>query len=113
MSAAPQTAGFAGAFAPFAPAIALLAMAVVTYLCRASGVVLMSRVTITPRIERALKALPGSIVVATVLPLAIDGGAPALLGIAAAVTMMRLTRFELAALLAGLASVAGSRAVGL
>ena len=51
-------------------------MAVATYLCRASGVVLMSRVTITPRVERALRALPGSIVTATILPLALDGGVP-------------------------------------
>ncbi|HEV2557985.1 MAG TPA: AzlD domain-containing protein [Microvirga sp.] len=101
------------AWAAAAPAIAILAMATATYLCRASGVVLMSRIAITPRIERALRALPGSIVAATVLPLALDGGPPALLGIAAAVVVMRLTRFELAALVAGLAAVALLRAAGL
>ncbi len=101
------------AWAAVAPAMAILAMAVATYLCRASGVVLMSRITITPRLERALRALPGSIVAATVLPLALDGGPPALLGIAAAVAVMRLTRFELAALVSGLAVVALMRAAGL
>jgi uncharacterized membrane protein len=36
--------------------VAIFAMTVATYLCRASGVVLMSRVRITPRVERALAA---------------------------------------------------------
>ena len=62
---------------PLGSAAAILGMAVATYLCRASGVVLMSRVSITPRIHRALRALPGSIVLSAILPLAVDGGAPA------------------------------------
>jgi uncharacterized membrane protein len=66
----------------------------------------MSRVTITPRVERALRALPGSIVVATILPLALDGGMPAILGLGAAIVAMALVRFELVALLAGLATIA-------
>jgi uncharacterized membrane protein len=94
-------------------ALAILAMTAATYLCRASGVVLMSRVTITPRVERALRALPGSIVVATVLPLALDGGLPAIGALVAAVAVMRLVRFELAALLAGLAVVSLLRGTGL
>jgi hypothetical protein len=49
-------------------ALAILLMGVATYLCRSSGVVLMSRVRITPRVERGLRALPGCIVVSTVLP---------------------------------------------
>ena len=57
-------AGPAGSYA------AIGAMAVATYLCRASGVALMSRLRLTPRVTRAVKALPGSIVVATVAPLA-------------------------------------------
>ena len=49
-------------------------MVLATYLCRIGGVVLMSRVRITPRVERGLRALPGSIIVATILPLVLDGG---------------------------------------
>lgn len=98
---------------PAGPYLAILAMAAATYLCRAAGVVLMSRVRVTPRIERALRALPGSIVVATVLPLTLAAGLPAILGVAAALATMALTRTEVAALAAGLATVAVARAAGL
>jgi uncharacterized membrane protein len=93
-------------------ALAILSMAIATYLCRTSGVMLMSRVRITPRVERALRALPGSIVMATILPIAADGGAPAIVGLGAAVVVMSLLKVELAAIAAGLGAVALLRAVG-
>jgi uncharacterized membrane protein len=98
---------------PAGPWIAILALALVTYLCRASGVVLMSRVRLTPRVERGLRALPGSIVVATALPTGLTAGLPGFLGLATAAAVMALTRFELAAVLAGLGVVAAGRALGL
>ena len=98
---------------PAGPYVAIAAMAAATYLCRAGGVLLMSRVRLTRPIERALRALPGSIVVATVLPIAIRGGVPAMLGLAAALTTMSLTRHELPALIAGLLGVSMARAAGL
>ncbi|TNC11419.1 AzlD domain-containing protein [Methylobacterium terricola] len=98
---------------PAGPWIAILALALVTYLCRASGVVLMSRVRLTPRVERGLRALPGSIVVATALPTGLSAGLPGLLGLVTAAGVMALTRFELAAVLAGLGVVAVGRALGL
>lgn len=98
---------------PAGPYLAILAMTAATYLCRASGVIVMSRVRVTPAIERALRALPGSIVVATVLPIALASGLPALLGISAGIATMALIRTELAALVAGLATVAAARAAGL
>ncbi|BAQ43602.1 MULTISPECIES: AzlD domain-containing protein [Methylobacterium] len=98
---------------PAGPWIAILALALVTYLCRASGVVLMSRVRLTPRVERGLRALPGSIVVATAVPTGLSAGLPGLLGLVTAAGVMALTRFELAAVLAGLGVVALGRAVGL
>jgi uncharacterized membrane protein len=73
----------------------------------------MSRIRLTPRVERALRALPGSIVVATILPLALDGGPAAVAGLAAAVLVMKLARIELAAITAGLGLVALLRAFGL
>ena len=97
---------------PAGPYVAIFAMAVATYLCRASGVVLMSRVRLTPRVTRALRALPGSIVVATVAPLTAQAGAPAIAGVAVALATMILLRYELAALLAGLGAVALLRAIG-
>ena len=97
---------------PWGAGLAVLGMALVTYACRASGVLLMSRVRITPRVDRALRALPGSIVVATILPLAVDGGASAVLGVVATVLAMSLVRIELVAIAAGLACVALLRALG-
>lgn len=98
---------------PAGPWLAILAMAVTTYLLRIGGVLIMSRVRITPRVERALAALPGSIVAATVVPIAIKAGPAAILGVGAAILTARLTRNELAALLAGLLVAAGARAAGL
>lgn len=96
---------------PFGPYLAIAAMTAGTYLCRASGVVLMSRVRITPRVERALRALPGSIVVATILPIAAQAGLPAAAGLAATVLAMSLVRIEIAAIAAGLAAVALARSI--
>ena len=97
---------------PAGPYLAIAAMAVATYACRAGGVLLMSRVRLTSRIERSLRALPGSIVVATVLPITIKAGLPGMLGLAAGLTTMSLVRNELAALLVGLMVVSMTRAAG-
>ena len=43
--------------AAYGSALAILGMAIATYLCRISGVVLMSRVRLTPAVQRALTAL--------------------------------------------------------
>ena len=93
--------------------MAIAAMAIATYLCRTAGVLIMSRVRITRRVERALEALPGSIVAATIAPTALRSGLPAIMGILAAIVVMRLAKNELAALLAGLGLAALARAFGL
>ena len=98
---------------PTGPYLAIAGMTLVTYLCRASGVVLMSRVRLTPAIERALRALPGSIIVATVLPIALKAGLPAIAGLGASLLTMSLTRHELLALAVGLVAVSAIRAFGL
>lgn len=95
----------------YGPALAIVAMTLATYLCRVSGVVLMSFVRLTPGVERALAALPGSIVAATVIPLAARSGLDAVAGIAAGLVAMVLSRNELVALLAGLAVAAAIRLV--
>lgn len=97
---------------PLGPALVIAAMALATYLCRVGGVVIMSRVRLTPMVERALGALPGSIVAATVVPLALKSGPAAMAGVTAAVVVTRLTHSEFAALAAGLAVAAGMRAAG-
>jgi uncharacterized membrane protein len=97
---------------PSGSALVIAALALVTYACRASGVVLMSRLRVTPRVERALRALPGSIVVAVALPTALAAGTPGVLAIVAAGATMMLTHFELAAIAAGVGAAALARAMG-
>lgn len=92
--------------------LAILGMGLVTYLCRVSGVVLMSRITITPRVERGLRALPGSIVLATIGPFVLQAGMVAVLAVAAGIAVMILRRSEALAILAGLATAAFARAAG-
>ena len=107
-------AGAEGVLAgPWGPAIAIAAMALSTYLCRVAGVVIMSRVRITPAMERALVALPGSIVAATVAPLALKAGIPGILGVLTAVATAKLLHNELAALVFGLVVAASLRALAL
>ena len=97
---------------PWGSAVAIAGMALVTFLCRIAGVVVMSRVTITPKIERGLRALPGSIIMATILPAVLDAGPPAIVGVAAAVIVMALTRIDMVSLAAGLGTIALFRALG-
>ena len=94
------------------PLIAITAMAAATYLCRISGVALMSVIPLTPHVRRGLAALPGSIVVATVLPLIERLGWAAAIALLAAVGTMILRRSELLALLVGMAAISGLRALG-
>ena len=97
---------------PLGAFIAILAMATATYLCRIGGVLVMSRVRITPGVERALAALPGSIVAATVVPIALKSGLAGIVGVTASILTARLVRNELLALVTGLASAAAIRALG-
>jgi uncharacterized membrane protein len=92
--------------------VAILAMAVATYLCRISGVVMMGFIPLTPRVRRGLAALPGSIVVATVLPLIERLGLAAGLALLAAVASMVIRRSELLALVVGMSAVSLARAFG-
>lgn len=97
---------------PAGPYVAILVMAVATYLCRISGVVMMGFIPLTPRVRRGLAALPGSIVVATVLPLIERLGLAAGLALLAAVASMVIRRSELLALVVGMSAVALARAYG-
>jgi uncharacterized membrane protein len=94
------------------PALAILAMALATYLCRISGVVLMGFIPLTPHVRRGLAALPGSIIAATVLPLVERLGPAAAIALLAAIGSMVLRRSELLALVVGMSVIAGLRALG-
>jgi uncharacterized membrane protein len=91
---------------------AILAMAVATYAMRAGGFWLMGRLPLTPRLARMLDALPGSIVVAAVLPMVVREGPVAALAIGTAGVVMLVRRNDLLAVLTGMMVAAGARAVG-
>ena len=92
--------------------VAITAMAIATYLCRISGVALMSIIPLTPHVRRGLAALPGSIVAATVLPLIERLGPAAGLALLAAVASMVIRRSELLALAVGMSVISAARALG-
>jgi uncharacterized membrane protein len=92
---------------------AILAMAAATYAMRAGGFLLMAHVPLTPRLRRMLDALPGSVVVAAVLPILVREGPAAALAIVAAGAVMLLRRNDVLAVLTGMAVAAGARAAGL
>ncbi len=93
--------------------IAIIAMAIATYLCRVSGYFMMNVIPLTPALRRALAALPGAIVAATVLPIVERSGLAAGLALAAALGAMLIRRNEILALAAGLGTAAIARAWGL
>ncbi len=89
--------------------LALAGMALASFACRISGFLLMGYVTITPRVEAALKAIPISVMVGIVTPAATAGKLPELLGLLAVGLAMKLVRNDLAAAVAGAATVAVAR----
>jgi uncharacterized membrane protein len=89
---------------------AILTMGVVTYAMRAGGFWLMAHVPLTARLRRVLEALPGAVVVATVLPIAVREGVPAVLAIMAACAAMMVRRNDFFAVIAGMAVAAVARA---
>jgi uncharacterized membrane protein len=53
---------------PSEAVLAILAMAVVTYATRIGGILLMARVSLSPRIEAFLRYLSGSVLIAIIAP---------------------------------------------
>ena len=93
--------------------LALLAMGVSTFLMRAGGYWLMAHVPLTARVRHMLEALPGALVVAIVLPIAVRSGATAFLAIAAAAAMMVLRHNGFLAVVTGLIVAALARNMGM
>jgi len=87
-------------------------MALATYPMRAGGFWLMGRVPLTPRVRRILEALPGAVVMATVVPILAREGVAALAAILAALAVTLVRRNEFLALAAGVAAGAAARAAG-
>ena len=86
--------------------LALVGMALASYACRLAGLLLMGLVTITPRVEAALRAIPLGVMIGIVIPAASAGRVPELLALVVVGTVMKLVRNDLAAAVAGAATVA-------
>ncbi len=88
---------------------ALVAMAAATFACRAGGFFLMRFVTVTPRLQAGLRAIPLGVMIGIVAPVATSGRIPELLGLVLVLLVMKLSGNDLAAALAGVAVVALAR----
>jgi uncharacterized membrane protein len=89
--------------------VAVAALAVASYFCRAGGFMMMRYVRITPRMQSALKAVPLAVMIGIVMPAAMTGRPPELAALVAVAVVMKLTGNELLAALAGLVVVALGR----
>lgn len=90
--------------------IAIIAMALVTYAVRAGGFLLMGYVPLTGRVRAFLNALPGAVVVAIILPIAVHGGVAAAAAVTVALVVMVWARNDLIAVVCGVATAALVRA---
>ena len=89
---------------------AILAMAVVTYTTRLTGVAVLRRYRLGPRLASVLEAVPGCVLVAVIAPAALGRGPGE--AAAAAVTLLAALRLPLAAVvLVGVGAAAGFRAL--
>ena len=89
-------------------AIALLGLA--SLACRLSGFFLMRYVSITPRVDAWLRAIPIALVGAILGPVAVNGGPPEWLGLIAAVGLMYVTANDFVSTLGACASGGARRA---
>lgn len=94
---------------PVSPAgafTAIVLMALVTYLTRVGGVLVMSWVPIGPRVERFINAMGGAVLVAVITPMAVNGDHGSRLALVATLVVMLATQKPLFAIGAGVASAA-------
>lgn len=92
---------------------AILAMAVVTYLCRAGGYAILRATRVPPFIERMLQHLPGALFAAYITPPLVAGGLAGWVGAAATVLVQLTTKSLALAVLGGVAAVWAAQQAGL
>lgn len=90
--------------------LAILAMMATTILAKVMGFWILGRVPLTPRVRRGLEALPGGVILATIVPITLESGLPGMAGIAVATLVMIATRKDWVAIALGLAIVGAIRA---
>lgn len=89
--------------------IVILAMALVTLLTRYGGALLMTFVPINKRVEGFINGMSGSVLVALILPMAVQGDTAARLALLATLVTMLWLKKPLPAITAGLLVTAGWR----
>jgi uncharacterized membrane protein len=92
--------------------LAFAVMTAVTVASRLGGFWLMRYVDVTPRVRRMLDALPGSIIVAAALPVAVNGGPVVMFALAAAMAVSIIRRNDFLAVITGMTVAALARALG-
>ena len=93
--------------------LALIAiMTVVTLVTRFGGVFLMSFVRINPRVESFINTMASSVLIAIIVPMAVDGDLGALAALVATGVTMLATRKPLPSITVGLFAVALVRYLG-
>ena len=85
--------------------LTILGMALVTYATRAGGLLLMSRVTLSPRLAAWLRQIPGAVLISIVAPTIFAGGPPELLAALATLFVARRTGSLPLAMVAGVGVV--------
>jgi uncharacterized membrane protein len=88
---------------------AMIAMALVTGFVRVAGFWLMRYIPITPRVKRVLDAMPGSVIIAAILPGALRGGPVQMLAVGVAVVTMLVVRNDFVAVVAAVVTAAAAR----
>ena len=91
--------------------IAIAAMAIASYFCRAAGFFLMGFVKLTPRLQGWLAAMPAAIVAAILTRTVLESGSVEIIGVATAFFVSRLIGSDLYGMIAGIVTVAALRAV--
>ncbi len=92
-------------------ATAILGMAVATYAMRAGGFWLMRFMPMSPGLEAWLRHIPGAVIISLLAPMVAAGGWPEAVGTAVAAAVMRMVGHDLAAIMAGIVTVALLRAI--
>jgi|YNPMSStandDraft_1061717.scaffolds.fasta_scaffold54528_2 uncharacterized membrane protein len=93
--------------------LAILAMAAVSYACRAGGYALLRGIRTPAFVDRMLAHLPGALFAAYVAPALVAGGLAAWIGALATVLAQRAGGTMVVAVAAGIAAMWAAQAAGL
>lgn len=84
-------------------------MAIVTLITRFGGVFVMSFIPIGPRVESFINAMSGSVLIAILVPIAVEGDVGARLALVATAAVMLVLKKPMPAIAAGISVAAGWR----